>query len=87
MQALDSLLEVAAAEAEWTRVVQRCAWCGRVADEHGQYVVAVAVDADTVFTDGMCPACAARALASLAERRARRQAHGALLGRPAALAA
>jgi hypothetical protein len=73
MPALDSLLKVAA-EAEWTRVVQRCAWCGRVANERGQYGVAVVVDADTVFTDGMCPACGARALASLADRRARRPA-------------
>jgi ribosomal protein S27AE len=86
MPALDSMLKIAA-EAEWTRVVQRCAWCGRMANEHGQYVAAVAVTAETVFTDGMCPTCGARALASLADRARRRQTLGSMAPRPAALAA
>ena len=86
MPALDSLLERAAASAEWTHVVQRCAWCGRVANEHGEYVTAVAMRPETVFSDGMCPPCAAHALASLAERRAR-LARGAGGARPASVAA
>lgn len=68
MDALDAMLKTAA-EADWTHVVQRCAWCGRIADEHGNYVVARLVDASTVFTDGMCPPCGHKALATLAGRK------------------
>jgi hypothetical protein len=59
---LDFLLK-AAAEADWTDVVRRCAWCGRIADQHGRYRVATVVDASTVFTDGMCPRYGARGMA------------------------
>jgi hypothetical protein len=67
MDTLDTLLKTAA-EADWAHVVRRCAWCGRVADRHGRYVRAVIVEPETVFTDGMCPPCGSRALASLARR-------------------
>lgn len=71
MDSLDELLK-AAAEADWAHVVRRCAWCGRIADRQGQYRIAVAVDASTVFTDGMCPPCAGRGLAMVRRRRASR---------------
>jgi len=61
---LDAMLK-SAAEADWTDVVRRCAWCGRVADQQGRYRVATLVDASTVFTDGMCPPCGARGMALL----------------------
>ena len=72
MSALDSMLKQAA-ESAWDRVVQRCAWCGRIADSTGRYVTPPPVfDAATVFTDGMCPQCGTRALAAISRRSARR---------------
>jgi len=70
---LDSELKRAAEQADWSRVVHRCAWCKRVADAQGEYVLPRELDADTVVTDGMCPACGTRALALLARRRLDRE--------------
>src|SRR5919199_4406641 len=67
---LDALL-TSAAEADWTHVVRRCAWCGRVADKRGRYRNATIVDVSTVYTDGMCPPCGARALPMVRQRQAR----------------
>jgi hypothetical protein len=64
---LDALLK-SAAEADWTQVVHRCAWCGRIADRHGRYHMATVLDASVVCTDGMCPACGARGLAAVRRR-------------------
>jgi hypothetical protein len=64
---LDTLLKSAAA-ADWTHVVHRCAWCGRVADRHGRYRMVAVVDASAVCTDGMCPTCGARGLAAIRQR-------------------
>ena len=71
MNSLDAMLKRAASADEWTRVVHRCAWCHRVVNEHGEYAIAVALDAETVVTDGMCPPCGRRALAELAARHTR----------------
>ena len=71
MFVLDSMLKLAA-EGDWQRVVQRCAWCSRVADQHGNYVIAHALSDETIYSDGICPACAGNALAELARRSARR---------------
>jgi DNA-directed RNA polymerase subunit RPC12/RpoP len=71
MDDLDTLLK-SAAQAEWTRVVRRCAWCGRVAGRDGRYRTVSVVETDTVFTDGMCPPCGTRSLAQLRRRAPRR---------------
>jgi hypothetical protein len=63
------MLEFAASVEGWTRVVRRCAWCQRCADADGEYRSPPPTDPETVATDGMCPACAARMLAQLAVRR------------------
>ena len=65
---LEALLK-SAAEARWTDVVRRCAWCGRVADRHGRYQKIALVDANAVYTDGMCPPCGTRGLAQVRRRR------------------
>ena len=70
---LESELKRAADEADWSRVVHRCAWCKRVADAQGHYVLAVELDESTVITDGMCPACGVRAMAKLTARRLAQQ--------------
>jgi hypothetical protein len=70
--AVDSLhvmLKRAASAEAWTHVAHRCAWCQRVVDADGQYTDVGCLDASTVVTDGMCPACGTRALAELALRR------------------
>ena len=61
-----------AAEAEWTNVVRRCAWCGRVSDRQGRYRPVTVVDPSKVYTDGMCPPCGAQGLVDV-RRRGRRQ--------------
>jgi len=66
-ETLDSLLK-SAAEADWTNVVRRCAWCERIADQHGHYRKVTLVEPRTVYTDGMCPPCGARGLASIRRR-------------------
>ena len=71
---LDSMLKLAAATDDWTRVVHRCAWCQRFVDQNGEYTALVVLDATTVVTDGMCTACGMRAMAHLAARRQRRDA-------------
>jgi hypothetical protein len=70
---LEFELKRAAAEADWTQVVHRCAWCHRVADTRGEYVVSHELAPDTVVTDGMCPACGVRAMARVAARRLARE--------------
>jgi hypothetical protein len=65
---LESLLSYAATAEGWAKVVHRCAWCQRIFDERGVYMVAVALDRTTVITDGMCPPCGTRGLAQLAGR-------------------
>jgi galactose-1-phosphate uridylyltransferase len=77
MLALDSMLKLAASADEWTRVVHRCAWCKRVADERGEYSRIVVLGEATVVTDGICPRCGKRALAELAERRRLREQRAA----------
>jgi len=69
-ETLEALLK-SAAEADWTNVVRRCAWCGRVADNHGHYRKMALLEPTQVYTDGMCPPCGARGLASV-RRRTRR---------------
>ena len=64
---LDAMLK-SAAEADWTHVVRRCAWCGRIADQHGRYRHLAVVDQATVFTDGMCPTCGSHGLAAVRRR-------------------
>jgi hypothetical protein len=64
---LDALLK-SAADADWTNVVRRCAWCDRVADEHGRYRTVTVMDPTRVYTDGMCPPCGNRSLAALRKR-------------------
>jgi hypothetical protein len=67
---LEMLLATAARSSDWERmVVHRCAWCSRVADSERIYRVVTDAPRSTVTTDGMCPACAATALAQLAARR------------------
>jgi hypothetical protein len=67
---LATLLAAAARSSDWQRlVVHRCAWCSRVADCQSIYRVMPDAPRSTVTTDGMCPACAARALAQLAARK------------------
>jgi hypothetical protein len=70
MDSLEAMLKRAACADEWTRVVHRCAWCHRIENEHGDYTIAVALDAGMVVTDGMCPPCGRRALTELAARHA-----------------
>ncbi|MBV9577853.1 MAG: hypothetical protein JO057_04605 [Chloroflexi bacterium] len=73
---LETELKRAAAQVDWNHIVHRCAWCKRVADAQGEYVSPrklVALDDDVVATDGMCPACGARALAVLDARRLARE--------------
>jgi hypothetical protein len=70
---LETELKRAAAERDWSRVVHRCAWCGRIADAQGDYVASPELHEDTPVTDGMCPACGTRQLALLAGRRLARQ--------------
>ncbi len=64
---LEALLK-SAAEAHWTDVVRRCAWCGRVANRQGRYQKIALVDTNAVYTDGMCPPCGTRGLAQLRRR-------------------
>ena len=64
---LEALLR-SAAEADWTDVVRRCAWCGRIADRHGRYRKIAMVDESAVYTDGMCPPCGSRGLAHVRRR-------------------
>jgi hypothetical protein len=67
---LDTLLAAAARSSDWERlVVHRCAWCSRVADSESIYRVMPNASRSTATTDGMCPACAATALAQLAARK------------------
>src|SRR5262245_1725050 len=61
-----------AAEADWTHVVRRCAWGGRVSDSQGRYRLVTVVDPSKVYTDGMCPPCGAEGLMAI-RARARRQ--------------
>jgi DNA-directed RNA polymerase subunit RPC12/RpoP len=70
---LEPELKRAASEADWTRVVHRCAWCKRIADGRGEYVSSRELEDDTVVTDGMCPPCGTRALALVAARRRTRE--------------
>jgi hypothetical protein len=76
-QTLESELKRAAAEVDWSHVVHRCAWCKRVADAQGTYVSARDLAPDMVVTDGMCPACGARAMARIAARRLARERRAA----------
>ena len=69
MDSLEAMLKRAATADEWTRVVHRCAWCHRIENAHGEYTIAVALDAETVVSDGMCPPCGRHALAEIAARR------------------
>jgi hypothetical protein len=71
MDTLTRKLRLAAREGNWGLVIHRCACCRRVFDEHGAYGSVIAFDASTVATDGMCPACGARALEQIARRRGR----------------
>jgi hypothetical protein len=64
----EARLRLAATAKGWTRVVQRCVWCHRVMDKHGDYTDIVAVDDSIVATDGVCPRCRARAQADIATR-------------------
>ena len=67
---LDTLLAAAARSSDWERlVVHRCAWCSRVADSDRIYRVEPGAPRSAATTDGMCPACAATALAQLAARK------------------
>jgi hypothetical protein len=68
---LDAMLRRSTAVDNWSQVIHRCAWCRRVSDENGAYGNIVAIDTARVATDGMCPACGARALRQIAARRAR----------------
>jgi hypothetical protein len=70
---LESELKRAAAEGDWSQVVHRCAWCNRIADAHGMYVLSQQLAPDAVVTDGMCPSCGQRALARVAARRLARE--------------
>ena len=74
MSSLESMLRRASAADNWTRVLHRCAWCKRAFDENGAYTNVVAFDRSAVATDGMCPACGARALAQIAARHTTRAA-------------
>jgi hypothetical protein len=66
---LDALLTEAARSPDWDRrMVHRCAWCTRVADANNVYRLAQNLHAVTATTDGMCPDCAATALARLTAR-------------------
>jgi hypothetical protein len=71
MPSLDELLRFAADEPDWTRVVHRCAWCGRVATGGGRWVMRP-LDLSAVTTDGMCPPCGRRNLAQVSRRQLRR---------------
>jgi len=74
MSSLQSMLRRASAADNWTHILHRCAWCKRLFDEHGAYGNVVAFDPASVATDGMCPACGARALAQISERHTQRAA-------------
>jgi hypothetical protein len=67
---LEVMLQRATAADNWSQVIHRCAWCRRVFDENGAYGNVVALHTGSVATDGMCPACGARALRQIAARRA-----------------
>ena len=70
MMPLDALLKNAAEAPDWTSVVHRCAWCGRVTNARGEWVhLRVVGTEECVATDGMCPRCGARALAQIARRK------------------
>jgi hypothetical protein len=60
MDDLDTLLK-AAAEADWTHVQHRCAWCGHVAGRDGRYRALAVVQPGTVFTATVCALHVARA--------------------------
>jgi hypothetical protein len=70
MLPLDALLKNAAEAPDWTSIVHRCAWCGRVTNDRGEWVRLRVVRAeDCIATDGMCPRCGTRALAQIARRK------------------
>jgi hypothetical protein len=71
MASLEELLAAAARSPDWEHaVIHRCAWCKRTTD--------TARDSTTsVVTDGMCAACAARALSQIASRQAARHRRAA----------
>jgi predicted RNA-binding Zn-ribbon protein involved in translation (DUF1610 family) len=69
METLSAMLKCAADADAWTRVVRRCAWCRRVANEQGEYAAISVLDPQAVVTDGMCPACGRRALVEVMARR------------------
>jgi hypothetical protein len=66
---LETLLTNAATATNWSNVVHRCAWCGRVARPDGSYSVPTQIGPATVASDGMCSSCGARALSEIAARR------------------
>jgi DNA-directed RNA polymerase subunit RPC12/RpoP len=66
---LERMLRVAAVADNWSHVIHRCAWCERSFDRTGAYTNVVARSKASLTTDGMCPACGARALAQIGERR------------------
>jgi hypothetical protein len=68
---LDMLLKLAAHTPDWGRVIHRCAWCGRVLNDRGEWVMRP-IDASAVTTDGMCAACGSRNLAQVGMRAVRR---------------
>lgn len=71
MSTLDVLLRLAADTPDWGKVRHRCAWCGRVQNDRGEWVMRP-IDASAVTTDGMCPACGSRNLAQVGMRTLRR---------------
>ena len=72
MSALDALLKLAASTPDWRTIIHRCAWCGRVQTERGDWVMRP-IDASAVTTDGMCPPCGTRALGEVGIRQLRRE--------------
>ena len=70
MLSLDAMLKSVADAREWSDVVHRCAWCGRIATARGEWVLRP-IDAAQLTTDGMCPTCGARALREIVARHLR----------------
>ncbi len=69
MADLEAMLRRASEADNWSHVIHRCAWCKRVFDASGACTSVVALDNSMVATDGMCPACGARALAQITHLR------------------
>ena len=68
MADLEEMLRSASAAENWSHVIHRCAWCKRVFDADGVCSSIVPFDETTVATDGMCPACGARAMGQIRAR-------------------